>query len=61
MTRDEKYILEMFAKYAELVNGELIQLNSRIETLPGALPRKPSPGPQTQLSAIQAALLRLPD
>jgi hypothetical protein len=43
MTRDEKQILEMFVKYPELVNAELIELNSRIETLPGAYPKTPSP------------------
>jgi hypothetical protein len=59
MSGDEKHILEMFVKYGELVNAELLELNSRIETLPSAYPKAPSPGPQTQLLAIKEALSKL--
>jgi hypothetical protein len=62
MSNAEKEILTMFAKYAEMINLQLIDLHSRLRALePSPAPPNPSPGPQRQLSAIQAAIAKLRD
>jgi hypothetical protein len=62
MSNPEKEILTMFAKYIEIVNAQLLEMDARLQKLePSSAKLNPSPAPQRLLSAIQAAIAKLRD
>lgn len=66
MANLQKEILQQFATYMKMVNAHLEDFDKRLAALedPARVPfgtRRFSPGPSTQLQAIEAAIQRLPD